>query len=234
MKLPIGTRLLACAELVPPCETVADVGTDHGYLGIHLLRTGRCSRVIAADLREKPLSKAMENAARYGVADRMRFVQSDGLHNIEPGSFQTLVCAGMGGDLITQILRHAPWLCNPAYTLVLEPQSSGNDLRRCLGEDGFAIVRERLVRDGGFLYGVMQIRYGCGKPLTPGEQYVSPALRSERDPLYPEYLTRIRNALERTVAGISRSEEPSDRARLAYYQSALFEVQEIWEKEFMT
>ena len=227
MKLPISKRLLKCAELVPPCETVADVGTDHGYLAIHLLQTGRCRRVIAADLREKPLATARANAAVYGVSESVTFLRSDGLAEIPCDSFQTLVCAGMGGDLITRILQEAPWLKDPAYTLILQPQSAGADLRRWLGENGFSIDRECLVRDGGFLYGVLQVRYGQGSPLTPGEQYVSPALRREQDPLYNAYLARIRRALEQTVAGISRSTDPADQERAAYYRAALKEVSEL-------
>ena len=227
MKLPISKRLLQCAQLVPACDTVADVGTDHGYLAIHLLKTGVCRHVIAADLREKPLSTARANAALFGVADRMTFVQSDGLHNIDPDSFRTLVCAGMGGDLITHILSDAPWLKRPDYTLVLQAQSAGADLRRWLGEQGFSIDRECLVRDGGFLYGVMLVRWGQGRSLSPGEQYVSPALRAEGDPLYNDYLARIRRALELTVSGISRSADPADRARAAYYSKALAEIRQL-------
>ena len=62
MKLPISQRLLLCTALVPPGARVADVGCDHGYLGIHLLKTGTAKHVIATDLREKPLEKARENA----------------------------------------------------------------------------------------------------------------------------------------------------------------------------
>ena len=224
MKLPISKRLLCCAELVPPCGTVADVGTDHGYLAIHLLQTGLCRHVIAADLREKPLATARANAGLFGLADRMTFVQSDGLHNIKPGSFQVLICAGMGGDLITHILADAPWLRDPAYTLILQAQSGGADLRRWLGENGFSIDRECLVRDGGFLYGVMQVRWGNGRILTPGEQYVSPALRRENDPLYDAFLARIRNALGQTVSGISKSSDPADRSRVEYFRAALDEI----------
>ena len=253
MKLPISKRLLCCAELVPPCGTVADVGTDHGYLGIHLLREGRCSHVIAADLREKPLASARANAALFGIpvassqgeqhpgmetgsaaggcsngkgsgTGTMEFLLSDGLHNFEPGSFDTLILAGMGGDLITRILAEAPWLDGGAYTLVLQPQSAANDLRRWLGERGWRIDRERLVRDGRFLYAVLAVRPGQGRALTPGEQYVSPALRLESDPLYPDYLARVRRALELTVQGITQSADPADQTRAAYYQAALEEI----------
>ena len=282
-KIPISKRLLCCAELVPPCGTVADVGTDHGYLGIYLLQSGRCARVIAVDLREKPLASARANAAAFGIpiafplggrgpgakppkgmacasahsapalpaephrgsgAERactgadegespnvqtaitggMEFVLSDGLHNIEPGAFDTLVLAGMGGDLISNILAEAPWLDGGAYSLILQPQSAANDLRRWLGERSWAIERERLVRDGRFLYSVMLVHPGQGRALSPGEQYVSPALRREGDPLYADYLARTRRALELTVRGITKSADPTDLARAAYYQAALEEV----------
>lgn len=224
MKVPISKRLLCCSELVPPCGTVADVGTDHGYLGIYLLREGRCKHVIAADLREKPLASARANAAEYRVAEQMTFVLSDGLHNIEERAFDTLVLAGMGGDLIANILSEAPWLDGGDYTLILQPQSAANDLRRWLGAQGWAIERERLVRDGRFLYAVMAVRPEQGRALSPGEQYVSPALRQEHDPLYADYIARTRRALELTVRGITQSTDPADLARAAYYRAALEEV----------
>ncbi len=224
MKIPISRRLLCCAELTPPCGTVADVGTDHGYLGIYLLQSGKCAHVIAADLREKPLASARANAAEFCVSGQMSFVLSDGLHNIEPGAFDTLVLAGMGGDLITRILAEAPWLEGGPYTLILQPQSAANDLRRWLGGRGWSIRRERLVRDGRFLYAVMEVRPGEGRALSPGEQYVSPALRRAGDPLYPEFLARVRRALELTVAGITQSVDPADLERAEYYRAALEEV----------
>ena len=231
MRAPIGVRLRACADLIPACETVADVGTDHGYLGVFLLQSGVCRRVLASDLREKPLAKARENAARFGVSDRMELLRSDGFEAHCPGSFQTAVLAGMGGDLIARILERAPWLRDPAYTLILQPQSAANDLRRWLGEHGYEIRRECLVRDGGFLYSVLSVIWGQGRALTPGEQYVSPALRREHDPLYCDYLARVRRALEQTVSGISQSADPADVSRLAYFRAALEDVRAISEKE---
>ena len=230
MIAPLSKRLAACAELVPACETVADVGADHGYLGIRLLQTERCRRVIASDLRQKPLRSAQANAERFGVADRMTFVQSDGLERIPPGSFQTLVCAGMGGDCIWGIIEAAPWLKDERYTLILQAQSSGNDLRRKLGQNGFAVQRERLVQDGRFLYGVMLVRRGQGRALSPGEQYVSPALLRENDPLLAAYLDRLLRSLRATVAGISRSDTKEDRIKLKYYSAALAEITELRRK----
>ena len=227
MKLPISKRLLACAACVPEGARVADIGADHGYLSIELLQSGRASFVHASELREQPLKKAMENAAKFGVAEKMRFSQADGLAAVEPDSVDTIVCAGMGGELIAQILRACPWVADPKYTLILQPQSSGNDLRRQLGEMGFRIEAERLVEDGGFLYQVLCARYGQPETLTPGQQYVSPALLRSGDALLPVYLERIVQALTKTVEGISKADAPIPR--LAYYQTALEQVREMRE-----
>ena len=73
MKIPISKRLLCCAAMVPQGARVADIGCDHGYLGIWLLTEGIADHVAACDLREKPLEKAKQNGAAYGTADRMEF-----------------------------------------------------------------------------------------------------------------------------------------------------------------
>ena len=206
MRLPVSARLECCAGLVPQGARAADIGADHGYLGISLLLNGRAEFVHASELREQPLRRAMENALRFGVADRMRFSRADGLDAVDPDEVDTIVCAGMGGDLIAQILDRCRWVRDPRYTLILQPQSSGNDLRRKLARMGFAIEQERLVRDGGFLYQAMVARFG--------------------NALLPDYFDRLIPSLERTVEGLRRGSEPE---RLHYYETALRELREMRE-----
>ena len=227
MKIPISKRLLCCAAMVPHGARVADIGCDHGYLGIWLLTEGIASYVAACDLREKPLEKAKSNAVSFGTAEKMSFHVADGLTALKPETVDTVVCAGMGGDCIAHILEEAPWIQNPSYTLILQPQTSGNDLRRYLGENGFVIEREDLAQDGTFLYFTMQARYGGGKPLSPGEQYLSRQLLQCGSELLPAYFDRVLNALANTVEGISRSSNPEKREKLPYYQRALEEVREM-------
>lgn len=225
MKIPISKRLLCCASMVQPGAKVADIGCDHGYLGIWLLREGAAKSVAACDLREKPLEKARENAALFGTADQMSFAVADGLTALMPKQVDTIVCAGMGGDCIAHILEEAPWVRDPFYTLILQPQTSGNDLRRYLGQNGFSIEEERLVQDGGFLYFTIRARFGGGTPLSPGEQYLSKQLLACGSELLPAYFDRVLHALQRTVEGIRRSKQDADR--LAYYECALSEVREM-------
>lgn len=227
MKIPISERLLCCASLVPAGARVADIGCDHGYLGIWLLAQEKAEYVCACDLREKPLEKARDNARIYATEDRMRFFVADGLASVDPKTVDTIVCAGMGGDNIAGILQAAPWVRDPGYTLILQPQTSGNDLRRYLGEQGFAIEKETLVRDGGFLYFTLVARFGGGQPLSPGQQYLSPELLSCDSPLLPDYFDRVIHALEKTVEGIGRSERPDNQGKLKYYSQALEELREM-------
>lgn len=224
MKLPLSKRLQCVAAQVPEGARVADIGCDHGYLSLWLLQSGRAAFVHACDLREKPLENARENAARFGISAGLQFSCADGLRAVAPECVDTIVCAGMGGDLIAQLLRDAPWVCDQRYLLILQPQSGGSDLRRFLSERGFGTLREALVEDGGFLYNVLCVRFGEAVPLSPGEQYVPQCLLHGGSPLLPRYLARVERALERTVEGLSRASDPADRQRLDYYRTALREV----------
>ena len=176
MNLPISSRLLACAGFVAPGDRVADIGCDHGYLGIYLLQSGIASFMIESDINEGPLQSALHNAHKYGVAEKMSFHLSDGVRNI-PRDFDTLVCAGMGADTMVHILESAPWLKDRNYRLVLQCQSKTPMLRRYLSENGWRITEETVLRDGKFLYTVMEVCYAPEHPrLTVGQWYFPPAL----------------------------------------------------------
>ena len=226
MKLPISKRLLCCASMVQPGSRVADIGTDHGYLGIYLLQSGAARHVIACDLRKDPLENARRNAKLFGVDGEMELRLSDGLEKILPDEVDTVVMAGMGGDLIQKILSQCPWRKREGLQFILQPQSAGNVLRRWLCEDGFEIQREEPVQDGHFLYTVMDIRQGEPAPLTPGTEYASPALLASGSPLVGNYLARVETALQETVRGLTNAEKQRPE-RLAYFGQALLEIQEM-------
>ncbi|MGM9627340.1 MAG: class I SAM-dependent methyltransferase [Faecousia sp.] len=204
MKLPLSNRLLACCDFVSPGDRVADIGCDHGYLGIYLLKNGIASNVIASDVNEKPLQSALHNAVKFGVKEHMSFYLSNGVRSI-PREFDVLVCAGMGGDTMISILEAAPWLKNPKYRLILQCQSKRPELRRYLTRQGFAICRETLAQDGKFLYPVMEVVYTPGQMLTAAECYITPALLASGSPLLPAFLNRVTGGLRQTVEGLSRT-----------------------------
>lgn len=202
MKIPLSPRLRACCNYITPGDRVADVGTDHGYLGIWLLSRNLAGHVIASDIGEGPLSAARANAERFGFLDRMTFCLSDGVQNV-PREFDTLVIAGMGAQTMIHILQDAPWLKSAAYRLVLQPQNKPQQLRAYLSECGWQITEESLVRDGRFLYAVMNIIWRPDAPrLTPGQCWLPPVLHGTREEV-AEYRERTMAILRKNALGDS-------------------------------
>lgn len=214
MKLPLSSRLMACAGFISPGDRVADVGCDHGYLGIYLLTKGIASSVIASDVNEGPLQSAVRNAVKYGVRDKIEFYLSDGVRNI-PRDFNSLVCAGMGADTIISILTAAPWLKNTRYRLILQCQSKTHELRRYLCDNGWRITEESVLRDGRFLYTVMEVCYQPEYPrLTPGQWYFPAAMLENPGPETIEYYHRMVKNLQLAVNARGDKADPQLRESL--------------------
>ena len=146
----------------------------------------------------------LHNGHKYGVADKMTFFLSDGAQNI-PRDFDTLVCAGMGGDTMIHILDSAPWLQNEQYRLILQCQSKRPELRKWLYDHGFAIRQETLAQDGKFYYPVMEIVYAPGEKRSGAELYITPALRKSGSPLLPAFHERVVGGIRKNVEGLART-----------------------------
>ena len=208
MNITLSPRLNVCCGFVCPGDRVADIGCDHGYLGIYLLKNNIASFVYAGDINEGPLQSAVSNAEKYDVADKISFFLSDGLKNF-PQDFDTAVCAGMGADTIVSILENATWLKNGQHRLILQCQSKTHYLRKYLSENGWRITEESVVRDGRFLYTVMEVIFQPGYTLTPGEWYFPPALLENPGKELPEFYQQTVFRLQRAVDGQKEQADPS-------------------------
>ena len=228
MHIPLSKRLQVCAGFVSPGDRVADIGCDHGYLGIHLLTQGIAKSVIAADVNEGPLQSAIRNAEKYGVREKMTFFLSDGVRSI-PRDFDTLVCAGMGADTMVSILEAAPWLKSNQYRLILQCQSKNPMLRCYLSDSGWRITEESVLRDGRFLYTVMEVYYQPDYPrLSLGECWFPPALLENPGPETVEYFRRLYDGLALAVA----HGETGEKAQALAFMDALADTPELtWLKE---
>ena len=215
--LQLQPRLRLLADMVPAGAHLADIGTDHGYLPVWLMQQGRIASAIAADIGPEPLAHARRTAAEYGTALDLRLC--DGLRGIAPHEADTLVMAGMGGETIIQILTDSPWPRTSGCTLLLQPQTKVELLRRWLSENGYACRDERLVWDKGKLYVVLQM--AAGEAFTPEEARLYAGFCLENDPLYGDYLDAQLRRLRRRLEGLHRSREDADCGTLLELIAAL-------------
>lgn len=231
-QLELTPRLRAVAELVPAGAAVADIGTDHAYLPVWLLLEGKIIRAIAADLREGPLNRAKLTAKEYDCKENITFRLCDGLSGITPEEADTIVIAGMGGETIAAILEQAAWTKNEKYSLILQPMSAQNDLRRWLWMQGYGIRNELIIREGEKLYNILLVSYGSARKLTLGEEWAGCQTQDTKQELRGEYLTRLLEKTDRAIAGISRGKGEKDSARLEdlrQVRQALAEMKKEWD-----
>ena len=156
--ISLSLRLKTIATLVPFGARVCDVGTDHAYLPIYLKQSGIASSVLATDLNQNPLENAQKNILLSG-ADGISLRLCDGLSGVKENEADTIIIAGMGGEVITEILKNCVWIKNERVTLILQPTTSAEFLREFLCKNGFAILSETPVCENGKLYSVMNVRF---------------------------------------------------------------------------
>lgn len=204
-QLSLQPRLRCIADCVRRGAKLADIGTDHGYLPVWLLQNGRIESAVASDINAAPLRHARRTAEEYGVAERIDLRLCAGLEGFTAQDADTIAVAGMGGETIIAILNAAPWLRQSNAVLLLQPMTKAELLRRWLTENGFYIASERLVRDKGTIYAVIEAKPGASAPLTNAEAWCGAGLL--RDPLYGEYALDRAGKLERAAMGLRQAKE---------------------------
>ena len=155
----ISNRLTTAAALVTQGYTLADVGTDHGYIPIYLLQQKKIPSAIAMDINEGPLERAKEHIALYGLQAYIQTRLSDGVAALKTGEVEAVLIAGMGGGLVMHILKDGEKVCQSAKELILQPQSEIEHVREFLREEGYTILAEDMVYEDGKFYPMMKVQY---------------------------------------------------------------------------
>ncbi len=202
----LSDRLYTVSTLVPKGARVADIGTDHGHLPIYLIKNEISPYCIASDIREKPLNNARANIEKTctpNIDTRL----GAGLDTVTPDEVDCVVVAGMGGEVIAEILDNAKWTRNDKYTLIFQPMTSADALRRYLCENGFLIESETAVEENRKIYTVIKAKFSS-QALPLDEVFLrvgklDPACPTARK--YIEKQARIVKELlaDRKAAGLS-------------------------------
>ena len=219
--MKLTNRLQAAADLVPVCESMADIGTDHGYLPIYLVQEGRARRAIACDVNEGPLTRAREDVITSGLSRQISLRLGGGLSPLAKDEVDGVTICGMGGLLVRDILAENEEKAQGLSWLVLQPQGHVAELRYFLSRHHFRIEKEVLSLDGGQLYELMLVRPGEMEALSLMMAEVGATTEYRDDPLFKAHIERLIRRRRFVIEGAKDSK--SERHRISR-KKALEEV----------
>lgn len=226
-KIP-DARLLSAVPHLRPHAAVADIGTDHAYLPIYLVREGLADRALACDIRPGPLASAIGNIRKAGLEDKIQTLLTDGLSGVEPFAPNHILIFGMGGELIAKILSEAEWIKSPRVRLILQPMSRAEVLRAYLAKAGFAILGESLSRADGRIYQTISAEWrGTSAAMSPVDCMVGRSELQADFVLYKELIEQKIKTLKKIIRGkeTAANEDPAaDRALLDALSARLLKL----------
>jgi tRNA (adenine22-N1)-methyltransferase len=187
--MELSLRLKMVASLVEKCETMADIGTDHAYIPIYLVKEGVCNKAIASDINKGPVEKAKINVALEGLQNKIECRLGGGLSTIEPGEVDCAVIAGMGGNLIRDIIEERKDVFKSLEYLILQPVQNPEILREYIIQSGYQILDEELCIDENKFYEIIKIKYDHKPMLVDPIFYeIGNKLIDKEHPLVREYI----------------------------------------------
>lgn len=219
--MEVSRRIEFIIENLENVQTLADIGTDHGYVPLICLERGICTKAIACDINKDPLDKARLNAVLEGIGDELEFRLGGGFEPLKVGEANEVVIAGMGGNLIRDILEADIDKVKSADYLILVPAQNPEVLREYLYTNNYEVIKEDLCEDEGIYYELFKVRSAEGHAIELDNIYyeVSPMLLRSKHPLMKEYLhfkideyNRILGFItESTVSANKRREEVKEK-----------------------
>ena len=214
----LGSRLQTVADFVPLGSIVADIGTDHGYLPIELIKSGKCLKVIAGDVNEGPYLAAKRSVRDAALSAQIDIRLGSGLSILQKNEADIAVFCGMGGNLIRQLLMDDLVIVKSLKGLILQPQLGYRTIRRNLYEIGWHIADEAIAKEDGRIY---QIIYAVpGKADMPDdiELEVGAVLKQKRPPLFAEMIAEFIAKAKRSLHGMEKSETAKNSPHYANLQ----------------
>lgn len=220
----LSSRMLMVAQCLKPCDTVYDIGTDHCYIPIYLIRQGICNKAIATDVKKGPVEKAIENIQLFGVENVVDAFVSDGITHV--GNSADIIISGMGADVIIGILAKNMEYAKSANQIIIQCQSKTERLRAFLWDNGFDIYDERLTVEKSKIYNVFAVKYVNRKQqYTNLEAIASKILVQQGHDLLERYIKKYTKKLDDIIAGSKKNNK-------SYNENLLLknELEELYEK----
>lgn len=203
----INDRLTATLSFVEKCTCIADIGSDHGYSSIYMIKNGIAQNVIATDISVPSLAKTEKLVLDHGLTNRISCRVGDGLKVIKPGEADAVLIAGMGAELISEIISSSADVARLLKFMVLQPMNSAEPLRRHLSEHGYDIIEEGITFDNGKFYQILKCRYGTRKDLMNEEYEIGTFVYKNKIPLCKEFVEYKIRKYEQILSYIGNNDD---------------------------
>ena len=230
--MELSKRLQAVADLVSNGMFVADIGTDHGYIPIYLMETGKSPKVLAMDVNEGPLLRAKEHIAEHQLPIETR--QSDGVQNLQPGECDCVLIAGMGGALTIKIMEEGETIFRQLKEFVLQPQSELSKVRQYLYNQGYCIIAEDMVLEDGKFYPMMKVINGQATTYNQLELRYGKLLLEQKHPVLKTFLEKEFQVKQNILRNLNKESGLHIEIRKKEIQEELEEIQYALQRYYET
>ena len=190
--MKLTDRLLKIASLVSDGKKIADIGTDHGYIPVYLLKEGKVPFAVLADVNKGPLDNAHKEVIQNNLLDKVDLRLGSGIEILEIGEVEEVIIAGMGGILISELLEAKKEVAHNEEKLILQPMQAQEEIRYYLLNNGYEILEEVLVREDFRIYEIIVAKYTGKNTIIEDEIYyeVGIKLLENKDSLFNDFIEK--------------------------------------------
>ncbi|WP_308780659.1 tRNA (adenine(22)-N(1))-methyltransferase [Lactococcus hodotermopsidis] len=208
MNEKLSKRLSSVADFVPENARLLDVGSDHAYLPINLVSSGKITFAIAGEVVEGPFNSACENVAQSNLTDKIRVRLANGLAAFEPSDkIDTITISGMGGHLIADILANGIEKLDKVSTLILQANNGEYYLRKWLIKHNFKISAEKILSENEKIYEILVVHHGNASELTEDELNFGPFLLKEKNDVFQKKWQSEEKAVSKILENLPETAE---------------------------
>ena len=224
----LSKRLERVAAHVPAGARLADIGSDHGYLPVALMRRGAIAAAVAGEAALTPFRSAERTVLENGLDERISVRLADGLAAIDAADGITAISiCGMGGETIRDILDSGKARLSGQERLILQPNGGEQPLRQWLMDNGYRILSEEVLRENRFDYEIIVAERAGPVRYTAEELYFGPLQLQARSPAFLLKWQRLLKLKQKTLNNFARArqavpeEKVSELARQAQWITEL-------------
>lgn len=225
--MEISNRLKTIANFVPKNSIVADIGTDHGYIPIYLIRKMISKKVIATDISKASLNKTIQSIKGTKIEKKISTRLGNGLEVIKPFEVDTVIMAGMGGILIRDILEKDKDTAHSICNFILQPMVASKELREYLMDNNYEIVDEELVKEDGRFYEILYAKKGLAYIDDDIYLEIGKKLIEKQDPLLKEFLEYKILMIKEVLEKIKGAESLKTEERRSELNKSLTKYREV-------